>query len=87
MGVTLNIATRVASAGIAIATVLASVAAAAEPLEPPDPDDPAVIERIDAFLQDEMPTVGIPGLAVAIVADGKVVHVRGFGVADGQTGP
>ena len=85
MVVWLNIAARAASYGIAMAAVLASVATASEPLEPPDPTDPAVIERIDGFLQDELRDAGIPGLAVAIVADGKVVHVRGFGVAD-ETG-
>ena len=87
MSVTLHTAIRAAITGIAIATVLARAATAAERLEPPDPTDPAVIERIDAFLQNEMRDAGIPGLAVAIVADGKVVHVRGFGVADGSGRP
>jgi len=29
----------------------------------------------------------IPGLAVAVVANGRAVHVRGFGVADGEGNP
>jgi CubicO group peptidase (beta-lactamase class C family) len=37
---------------------------------------------IDAFVESQMRAGQIPGLALAIVQDGKVVHLRGFGVAD-----
>lgn len=54
---------------------------------PPEPADPAVVRRIDEFLDAEMRDADIPGLAVAIVAGGKVVHARGFGIADGSGRP
>jgi CubicO group peptidase (beta-lactamase class C family) len=53
----------------------------------PDPADPALIARLDAFLEHEMRDADIPGLAVAVVAHGEVVHARGFGTADGAGRP
>ena len=37
---------------------------------------------VDAFVAAEMDAQRIPGLALAIVRDGRVVHMRGFGDAD-----
>ncbi len=42
-----------------------------------DPD----FQAIDAYLTDQMRDSHIPGLAVAIVKRGRIVHVRGFGIA------
>lgn len=41
--------------------------------------DPALRERIDAFVDSERQTSGIPGIALAIVDASGAVHVRGFG--------
>ncbi len=38
-----------------------------------------VAERIDAFVAAEASDAGIPGLALAVVQDGTIAHVRGFG--------
>jgi CubicO group peptidase (beta-lactamase class C family) len=38
--------------------------------------------RVDAFVEAEMDAQRIPGLAVAIVRDDRIVHMRGFGMAD-----
>ncbi len=35
--------------------------------------------EIDRFVQDEMDGSNIPGIAIAIVEDGEIVHARGFG--------
>jgi CubicO group peptidase (beta-lactamase class C family) len=37
---------------------------------------------IDAFVEAEMDAQRIPGLALAIVRNGRIVHMRGFGKAD-----
>jgi CubicO group peptidase (beta-lactamase class C family) len=49
----------------------------------PDPD----LASIDAYVEKEMRDVRIPGLALGIVHNDEVVHIRGFGEAgpDGRT--
>ena len=42
---------------------------------------------IERFVQDEMKVQRIPGLALGIVRDGRVVYVRGFGKADDSGRP
>ena len=42
------------------------------------------IARVDAFIESEMRDAGIPGVALAVVEGDRVVHLRGFGVADGS---
>ena len=44
----------------------------------PDPD----LSSIDAYIEKEMRDVHIPGLALGIVHNDEVVHLRGFGEAD-----
>jgi len=36
-------------------------------------------DPIDAFVRQQMKAVGIPGMAVAIVKDGKIVYMTGYG--------
>jgi CubicO group peptidase (beta-lactamase class C family)/D-alanyl-D-alanine dipeptidase len=45
-----------------------------------------VAERLTAFVEHEMEDKGIPGLAVALVDDQRVVWARGFGLADSASG-
>ena len=45
------------------------------------------IARVDAFIESEMRDAGIPGVALAVVEGDRVVHLRGFGVADGSGRP
>jgi CubicO group peptidase (beta-lactamase class C family) len=40
------------------------------------------LSAIDRLVEHEMREVGIPGVALTIVEDDRVVHLRGFGVAD-----
>ena len=41
--------------------------------------DPALLQRIDRFVADEVAASNIPGVALAVLDDGRVVHSRGFG--------
>lgn len=45
-----------------------------------------VIADFDAVVESEMATFHIPGVAIAIIQDGEVVHTKGFGVRDIATG-
>jgi CubicO group peptidase (beta-lactamase class C family) len=38
-------------------------------------------EELDAYIEKQMNRLNIPGLALAIVEDNKIVHLRGFGQA------
>jgi CubicO group peptidase (beta-lactamase class C family) len=45
--------------------------------------DTALIERIDRHVADEVAASAIPGVALAVLHEGRIVHSRGFGV-DGR---
>jgi CubicO group peptidase (beta-lactamase class C family) len=42
---------------------------------------------IDAYVERQIGELRIPGLALGIVAGGQIVHLKGFGVADGAGQP
>ncbi|MBA3532679.1 MAG: beta-lactamase family protein, partial [Ardenticatenales bacterium] len=56
-------------------------AAQAAPVAQPEPD----FDRIDRYIEAEMAADRVPGVALAIVQDGEIVHMRGFGVAAPDT--
>ncbi|HEY3135958.1 MAG TPA: serine hydrolase domain-containing protein, partial [Blastocatellia bacterium] len=43
---------------------------------------PAPLNGLDGFVEQVMKEWKVPGLAVAIVKDGKVVYAKGFGYRD-----
>lgn len=47
----------------------------------------ATFAAVDDYLQEQMDAVGIPGVAVAIVRDGREVHQAAFGRADDSGRP
>jgi CubicO group peptidase (beta-lactamase class C family) len=47
-----------------------------------DPRAATALAAIDAFVESEMDAQRIPGLALAVVRGGRIVHARGFGEAD-----
>ena len=49
--------------------------------DPPPAASPDFV-AIDAYLDHEMRDVRIPGLALGIVHNDEIVHLKGFGVAD-----
>jgi D-alanyl-D-alanine carboxypeptidase len=38
--------------------------------------------KIDQFIKDKMQEYGIPGLSLAVVRDGKIIHLKGYGIAN-----
>jgi CubicO group peptidase (beta-lactamase class C family) len=60
--------------------VLMALPALAAP--PQAPDAAAQLQDIDAYVQQVMHDWRVPGLAIAIVKDGKVVLARGYGVRE-----
>ncbi len=63
-------------AGLAVTSKLLATTASADPI----PAN-ASFDEIDAYVQREMGRLHIPGVSLAIVDDGKIVHARGFGRA------
>jgi CubicO group peptidase (beta-lactamase class C family) len=45
-----------------------------------------VLPQFDTYVQDILRRSGVPGIAIGIVADGKTVLARGYGVADVRDG-
>lgn len=41
--------------------------------------DAALLDRIDTFVAEQAAESGIPGVAIAVLQDGRATHVRGFG--------
>lgn len=42
------------------------------------------IEKIDAFVKEEMEAIRIPGVAVGIVKNDNIVYLKGYGVSDSK---
>lgn len=45
-------------------------------------DNAEISEKVDAYVAAEMRTEKIPGLALAVVRDGKIIKSRGYGLAN-----
>jgi len=65
------------------AGLVLALAAPAFALGAPVPDR-ATLSRLDTVVQARMRDSNVPGAAVAVVADGRLVHARGFGTADDE---
>ena len=66
-----------ASLSVAVACVLAPVAASAQP---------APLAGLDDYIAAAMESWQVPGLAIAVIRDGRTVYERGYGVRDVTTG-
>ncbi|RDV08604.1 class A beta-lactamase-related serine hydrolase [Arthrobacter sp. RT-1] len=63
-------------------------AAAVVPQAPPAVvPDQQTYEAVDAFLQEQMAAIGLPGAAVVVVQDGVPVHAAAYGSADNSGRP
>ena len=69
---------------LASATQLAAMAIAAEDFTSDEPQQVQDIDiaAVDAYLEKAMVVAHIPGLALGIVRNDRIVHLRGFGTAD-----
>ncbi|MEO0439747.1 MAG: serine hydrolase domain-containing protein [Pseudomonadota bacterium] len=65
---------------------LSAVLAVAPATAAPPPLTKERIAEIDAFVEQRMEELAIPGVAIALIADGEIVHAKGFGVTrpDGE---
>ena len=43
------------------------------------------LDKLDAYFEKSMQDWKIPGMAIAIVKDGKVIHSKGYGIKDIRT--
>src|SRR4051812_48981778 len=60
----------------AVAVLLALCLPGAAAAKPPEP------RAVDDAVSRAMPTWSVPGASVVVVLDGKVVHLKGYGVRD-----
>lgn len=71
-----------------VLTLLGAAACGAPDLEPlrspllPERTAAELAADLDAFVPSRRQRAGVPGVAVAVVRDGEIVFVRGYGVAD-----
>jgi CubicO group peptidase (beta-lactamase class C family) len=70
-----------------LCTLLFAIALAGTPVAPFSGQEAAGIDAatVDSTILDEMRATATPGAAVAIVRDGRVVYLKGFGVASVET--
>jgi CubicO group peptidase (beta-lactamase class C family) len=78
------------TAVVAMSAGSLAAAGAEEAVQGEGPLAPAVIEAsvssLDEIIEEYMARTGVPGVAVAVVANDELVHARGFGVRDVTTG-
>jgi CubicO group peptidase (beta-lactamase class C family) len=67
---------------ILILAVIAIVIPAATPAQNPSSTDNEISGKVDSYVTSEMRAEKIPGLALAIVRDGKIVKAQGYGLAN-----
>ena len=68
---------------LTLALSLTIGSAQASPVQPTDTDFAA----IDAYVQEQMDNLGIPGIALGIVQNNQSAHMKSFGVADSSGRP
>ena len=75
-------------AAAAAGSTVATAAPAPAPVAPQPPPQPAAVDvrTVDAVARQLVDGGRIPGLAVAIVQDGRVLSARGYGVTDARGG-
>ncbi|PPF62741.1 serine hydrolase [Clavibacter michiganensis] len=91
------LAATVGALALALVIPLGAGAASAAPADPPPPAPPQhqpgghdltqadVDAWLDGVVGSALATTGIPGAAVSVVADGRVLTARGYGLADTGT--
>ncbi|MFF7180004.1 serine hydrolase [Streptomyces sp. NPDC008121] len=75
--------------GVGLVGLLAGAGLVAPSPSPPPPQPPAeldradvdrAVRRLDGVVRAAMKRTGVPGVAVAVVHDGEVLHLKGYGV-------
>jgi CubicO group peptidase (beta-lactamase class C family) len=69
-----------------VAVMLIAAACTPHPSEPsPVPPAPPLATFVDDLMQREMKREGVPGAAFVYVKDGRIVYMKGYGVANVET--
>lgn len=86
-----NVLRRTALASLVGAIALAGCSAAQQ-----SPDSPMLVsaangtqfsvEQFDSYVDEQMEVLDMPGLSIALIADGKIVYTKAKGVANVETG-
>lgn len=74
------------TAGLALGPVTQAAIPASPPANGPTISE-QTYEQVDAFLQDQIDAIGLPGAAITVVKDGVKVHSAAFGQADDSGRP
>ena len=76
-------------AALAVAAIFAANLAygVVAPAAPAAAGPPADLATVDAWFEGQVRDAGIPGAALVVVGDGRIVHERGFGTADATGRP
>ncbi len=76
-------------AALAVAAIFAANLAygVVAPAAPAAAGPPADLATVDAWFEGQVRDAGIPGAALVVVGDGRIVHERGFGAADATGRP
>lgn len=75
------------SFALKLAKLVAVVAATAVAVHAESPPPAPYAERLEAFMRTQMQQYNIPGAAVAIVRQGEVEHLAGYGRANAAGDP
>ncbi|HXE74801.1 MAG TPA: serine hydrolase [Candidatus Xenobia bacterium] len=75
-------ATYVLILALVLSSIPASGLAQARPKAKPAASATQPLDGFDAFVEEQMKVWKVPGLAVAVVKEGKVVHLKGYGQRD-----
>lgn len=67
---------------VTLLTVLAAAPLRAQVFDPHDETEAAILTNIDRYFEQVHADWGIPGMAISIVKDGRLVYARGIGVRD-----
>ena len=76
------LSSRIATSLALVVIVLLATAATAVAQQPSQPPSRSTLERLDRAITERTQASSVPGLALAVVANDRIVHVRGFGAAD-----
>lgn len=72
---------------VVVATVLAPLLLLAAPAAALEHGTGADLERVDSYVAQAMEDRDVPGAALVVVRDGRIVHAKGYGRADSEGRP
>ena len=73
--------------GMAVALAVAPVVAPVVAAQSPTTVETGTLAKVDRYISEKMRTARIPGLALGIVKDGRILYLKGYGTADASGRP